>query len=765
MSLFKKAQRGLRARDRKRTTKVGVEVCEERFLLSQFTVTNTNDSGPNSLRQELIDSNAATPGPNTIDFNISGSGVQTISLASVLPSITVPVTIDGTSQPGFSGTPIIEINGSAVATGSGLTLTADGNTIKGLDIVGFVGAGTAGVNVESSNNVLQTNYLGVAPDGTTAASNAAGILINGSSNLIGGTTSGSRNTIAFNTNDAVNVNSGSGNAIRQNLIFSNGAGIILAAGANNDEVAPAIIAVASVPGLTTIDYTVHGTIGQTYTIDFFAGGPSGGPAAQFLGSLTTPALTASSQNFTATLPLSTPLSSGQTVTATETATNNSTSEFAASDSLSQPFQVTNTTDNVPGSEVGSLRQVILNANTSPPTPGLTDPITFAIPGTSPFVISPTLALPSLAVPVTIDGTTEPGVQINGGGQSFDGLTLGPGSDGSTIEGLEILDFGGSGIVIQSSNDTIGGTTSAASNAIGSNATAGVQIVGIAATGNVLEGNFLGTDSAGDNLKNGVAVQVFNASNNAIGGTTPGTPNTIGFNTNGGVAILSGNNNTIRENSYVGTNGTLTPVEANDIGLGPGANKSQPAPSLISASLSSGNQLSLTFTDSGPTVPNGTSVALDVYKIDSTSTPIQRVFLGTATTTVGATPFNHPPHHSWPGSRRHDRCHGDRRWQRHIDLLRRGHGRQSDHGDQHERFRRRLAESCDHRRQRLRRLDDQIRDSRSGPVRDQSANSTPSHSRDNPRQRGEPAGVQRHSDRRDRRQWPGIRRPDPGPQFE
>jgi hypothetical protein len=66
-----------------------------------FVVTNTNDNGVGSLRQAILDANANS-GADTINFNIAGSGVQTISLASALPTITEAVTIDGYSQPGSS---------------------------------------------------------------------------------------------------------------------------------------------------------------------------------------------------------------------------------------------------------------------------------------------------------------------------------------------------------------------------------------------------------------------------------------------------------------------------------------------------------------------------------------------------------------------------------------------------------------------------------------------------------------------------------------
>src|SRR5205085_6132910 len=74
-----------------------------------FVVTTTNDSGAGSLRQAIIDANA-TVDADTVTFAI-GSGQQTIILSAALPAIARPLTIDGTTQPGYAGKPLIGING------------------------------------------------------------------------------------------------------------------------------------------------------------------------------------------------------------------------------------------------------------------------------------------------------------------------------------------------------------------------------------------------------------------------------------------------------------------------------------------------------------------------------------------------------------------------------------------------------------------------------------------------------------------------------
>src|SRR2546421_5359394 len=77
---------------------------------ADFTVINTDDSGPGSLREAILDANA-NPGADRILFNIPGTGVHKIViggptnsnlpvLGTALPEITDPVTIDGYSQPG-----------------------------------------------------------------------------------------------------------------------------------------------------------------------------------------------------------------------------------------------------------------------------------------------------------------------------------------------------------------------------------------------------------------------------------------------------------------------------------------------------------------------------------------------------------------------------------------------------------------------------------------------------------------------------------------
>ena len=113
-----------------------LEAMEDRTLLLTMLVSNTDDTGRGSFRQAILDSNAATDGVNTIQFEIPGQGVQTIAPLSPLPAITQAVLIDGWSQTGLSGTHVIELSGQEQLS-DGLLIQAPEVTVRGLVINGF----------------------------------------------------------------------------------------------------------------------------------------------------------------------------------------------------------------------------------------------------------------------------------------------------------------------------------------------------------------------------------------------------------------------------------------------------------------------------------------------------------------------------------------------------------------------------------------------------------------------------------------------------
>jgi hypothetical protein len=96
------------ANPRRHTRLAELEILEDRVVPTVYTVTNVLDNGgAGSLRWAINQTNIDPTPVSNIIFNI-GSGVQTITLTSVLPALSHSVIIDGTSQPGYSGTPIIQ---------------------------------------------------------------------------------------------------------------------------------------------------------------------------------------------------------------------------------------------------------------------------------------------------------------------------------------------------------------------------------------------------------------------------------------------------------------------------------------------------------------------------------------------------------------------------------------------------------------------------------------------------------------------------------
>jgi hypothetical protein len=175
------------------------------LVLSTFTVTNTNDSGPGSLRQAILDANGNV-GVRTIGFAVSGSGAQNILLQSALPAITGTTIVDGTTQPSFAGTPLIVLSGAALPSTdpvAGIDLEADGSTLRGLALIHFGTnvnrAREAAIVVGSNNDVVSGNFVGLDGNGLVGQ-NTQGIEVLGYNNTIGGTTAASRNVVSGNQN-------------------------------------------------------------------------------------------------------------------------------------------------------------------------------------------------------------------------------------------------------------------------------------------------------------------------------------------------------------------------------------------------------------------------------------------------------------------------------------------------------------------------------------------------------------------------------------
>ena len=217
---------------------------------SVYVVTNTSDGGAGSLRQAIVDADN-NAGNDLIVFNIptSDPGYQhstntfTIAPLSTLPAITDTLTIDGRSQSGFAGTPLVELTGTTAPPGSnGLVLDGNGITIQGLTIDSF--ASGDGIQIQAgSGDVITGNRIGSDVTGTSALANSIGIAIASSGNTIGGTTAADQNLISGNgTGISITGNTATGNVVEGNYIgttapgtaaLGNTAGITISGAGNN----------------------------------------------------------------------------------------------------------------------------------------------------------------------------------------------------------------------------------------------------------------------------------------------------------------------------------------------------------------------------------------------------------------------------------------------------------------------------------------------------------------------------------------------------
>jgi titin len=427
-------------------------------------------------------------GLSTIDFSI-GSGPATILLSTPLPAITQPVIIDGTSQPGFAGTPLVVVSGANIPVSLnniiGLDIQGGGSTIKGLVINSFqFGEGSPSsveLQLDSNNNVVTGNYIGTDATGTLPGGNDQefGVLITNtthSGNTIGGTTAAARNIISGESDENVSLD-GSENVVEGNYIGTDVSGtkaVTPTGGAGVFARGPNVIG-GTIPGAANV---ISGN----------------GDGVQVNGGLTNPFIGAG------------PIVEGNRIGVNATGT-------AAIPNARAGVNILGANDTIGGPLAGEGNLISGNA-------------------TAGVLFQQNAPISNNLIQGNLIGTDASGT-----------VGLGNGLDGIQMFGA-------------AQDNTIGGTLSGAGNVISGNARYGILLFDSTVTGNLIEGNAIGTTASGSaSLPNGAnGLNFYGASGNTVGGTVAGAGNTISGNAFFGI-LMGGATpvDNVIEGNAIGTN--------------------------------------------------------------------------------------------------------------------------------------------------------------------------------------------------------------------
>ena len=500
-----------------------------------YTVTSAADSGAGTLRKAIMDANDS-PGKDTIRFAIPGAGVKTIAPTAALPQINEPLVIDGYTQPGYAGLPLIQLNGtSAGASANGLLVLGGETTIRGLAINRFK---LDGIRIEGAGeNVIQGNILGADATGRTAMGNGQGgiTVYQSSGNRIGGTNSGEGNLISGGAISGIYI---AGPGASNNVILGNRIG-------------------TDITGQQKLGNGQNGIV-LSIAADNRIGGAEAGSTNLISGNGQSGVYLLGPQTVRNVVL-------GNLIGTDITGTN-------GLGNVADGVTIYGAVSNTIGGTVTGARNIISGNGQRGvlimTTGAKNNVVVGNYIGTD---ISGRLAVSNAFAGVAIDGVASnrvggglpfEGNVLSGNGQS--GVALSHGAIGNVIQGNLIgTDAGGSvgigngyyGINLEGASNLIGGTRATERNVISSNLYSGINLTGAGTSNNVFQGNFIGTDAQGKKALGNQfgGIYVYGCGRNQIGGTGPGAGNLISGNIKDGISLGDpGATGNVVQGNFIGT---------------------------------------------------------------------------------------------------------------------------------------------------------------------------------------------------------------------
>ena len=437
----------------------------------------------------------------------------------------------GTSKDGTGAVP----NGTGIGVDGGADNAGIGGGLAGFRNL-ISGNTSAGVSISGSgttSNILQGNYIGTNADGTAVIANGEGVAIvnDASGNSVGGSIAAARNVISGNTGHGIKIGESSGAAT--NSVLGNYIG--LAADGVSD------LGNGGVGVLINAPSSANNTIGGTNAAESVCIGVADEDADGYANDGCPQVLSTAESGANCANSTDDDLVDSDGSVNDGCPARGSGNVISGNTSYGVRMNVSGTGNVVKGNYIG------------------TDAIGAAgVPNSGDGV-----RIEGGAAGNTIGGSTSGDRNVISGNTGHGVKVTGSGSTGNTISGNYVgLTAAGdtalgnvNGIVIEAGglSNTVGGSTAGHRNLISGNTTYGVVITGLPATGNVVKGNYIGTDVTGTldrgNGQDGVRISA-DAASNTIGGSTAADRNVIAGNNDDGVEINLANSNTVSGN-YIG----------------------------------------------------------------------------------------------------------------------------------------------------------------------------------------------------------------------